>query len=282
MSAPSVSLAMIATALQLAVVLREVRGEVRVWPCVPGPALVRVQRVEREIVGGETGRQFDVEEIVSVSVHREDRSARRPAGPGGPRWPAGHPRPAGRRRVRRCVGGSRPGDRVPMPSHRSLYRFGNRRGAAVVDDQGRLPGILGTSRDNLAIVTSVAKTGVVFIGAGIMSSTLGALLRLVEPDWSITMIERASTAPRPRAATLEQRRHRALGAVRAQLHPRTPTVPSTSPRPSTSTAVPGVAAVLGARRGERGAHRCAQLPQPGAVRVVRARRRPRGLPAPPP
>jgi len=64
----------------------------------------------------------------------------------------------------------------------------------VVDDSGRLPGILGTSRDNLAIVTSVAKTDVVLIGAGIMSSTLGALLRLVEPDWSITMIERLDGA----------------------------------------------------------------------------------------
>jgi malate dehydrogenase (quinone) len=34
------------------------------------------------------------------------------------------------------------------------------------------------------------KTDVVLIGAGIMSATLGALLRLVEPDWSITIVER--------------------------------------------------------------------------------------------
>src|SRR5690242_13542283 len=31
---------------------------------------------------------------------------------------------------------------------------------------------------------------VVLVGAGIMSATLGALLRQVEPDWSITLIER--------------------------------------------------------------------------------------------
>src|SRR6476661_3054034 len=43
-------------------------------------------------------------------------------------------------------------------------------------------------------VTSTSKTDVVLIGAGIMSATLGALLRLVEPDWSITMIERLDGA----------------------------------------------------------------------------------------
>ena len=32
----------------------------------------------------------------------------------------------------------------------------------------------------------VVKTDVVLVGAGIMSATLGALLRIVEPDWSIT------------------------------------------------------------------------------------------------
>ncbi len=39
-----------------------------------------------------------------------------------------------------------------------------------------------------------SKTDVVLVGAGIMSATLGALLRLVEPDWSITMIERLDGA----------------------------------------------------------------------------------------
>ena len=43
-------------------------------------------------------------------------------------------------------------------------------------------------------VTATSKTDVVLIGAGIMSATLGALLRLVEPDWSITMIERLDGA----------------------------------------------------------------------------------------
>jgi len=36
----------------------------------------------------------------------------------------------------------------------------------------------------------MTETDVVLIGAGIMSATLGTLLRLVEPDWSITLIER--------------------------------------------------------------------------------------------
>ena len=40
----------------------------------------------------------------------------------------------------------------------------------------------------------LAKTDVVLVGAGIMSATLGALLRLVEPDWSITLIERLDGA----------------------------------------------------------------------------------------
>ncbi len=40
----------------------------------------------------------------------------------------------------------------------------------------------------------VAKTDVVLVGAGIMSATLGALLRLLQPDWSITMIERLDGA----------------------------------------------------------------------------------------
>ena len=43
-------------------------------------------------------------------------------------------------------------------------------------------------------VTSTSKSDVVLIGAGIMSATLGTLLRLLEPDWSITMIERLDGA----------------------------------------------------------------------------------------
>jgi malate dehydrogenase (quinone) len=37
---------------------------------------------------------------------------------------------------------------------------------------------------------TTAKADVVLVGAGIMSATLGALLRRLEPDWSITLIER--------------------------------------------------------------------------------------------
>ena len=41
----------------------------------------------------------------------------------------------------------------------------------------------------LSLATS-ARTDVVLVGAGIMSATLGALLRRLEPEWSITVIER--------------------------------------------------------------------------------------------
>ncbi|PWS21100.1 hypothetical protein DKP78_25360, partial [Enterococcus faecium] len=34
------------------------------------------------------------------------------------------------------------------------------------------------------------KTDVVLVGAGIMSATLGALLRQLQPDWSISTFER--------------------------------------------------------------------------------------------
>ncbi|MBV8346054.1 MAG: malate dehydrogenase (quinone) [Mycolicibacterium sp.] len=41
---------------------------------------------------------------------------------------------------------------------------------------------------------NVEKTDVVLVGAGIMSATLGALLRLLEPDWSMTLVERLDGA----------------------------------------------------------------------------------------
>ncbi|MCV7148193.1 malate dehydrogenase (quinone) [Mycobacterium riyadhense] len=39
-------------------------------------------------------------------------------------------------------------------------------------------------------MSELARTDVVLVGAGIMSATLGALLRRLQPDWSITLIER--------------------------------------------------------------------------------------------
>ena len=45
-----------------------------------------------------------------------------------------------------------------------------------------------------ATAKSEATTDVVLVGAGIMSATLGALLRLVEPTWSITLVERLDAA----------------------------------------------------------------------------------------
>ncbi|WP_319455326.1 MULTISPECIES: malate dehydrogenase (quinone) [unclassified Mycobacterium] len=43
-------------------------------------------------------------------------------------------------------------------------------------------------------MSETTKTDVVLVGAGIMSATLGTLLRLMEPDWSITLIERLDGA----------------------------------------------------------------------------------------
>ena len=43
-------------------------------------------------------------------------------------------------------------------------------------------------------VARTDKSDVVLVGAGIMSATLGALLGLVEPDWSITLVERLDGA----------------------------------------------------------------------------------------
>ena len=46
------------------------------------------------------------------------------------------------------------------------------------------------SIDPVSGLATIARTDVVLVGAGIMSATLGALLRRLEPDWSITLIER--------------------------------------------------------------------------------------------
>jgi malate dehydrogenase (quinone) len=46
----------------------------------------------------------------------------------------------------------------------------------------------------LSDLKTVEKADVVLVGAGIMSATLGALLRLVEPGWSITLVERLDGA----------------------------------------------------------------------------------------
>ncbi|OBH03487.1 MULTISPECIES: malate dehydrogenase (quinone) [unclassified Mycobacterium] len=43
-------------------------------------------------------------------------------------------------------------------------------------------------------MAGIARTDVVLVGAGIMSATLGALLRRLEPDWSITFVERLDAA----------------------------------------------------------------------------------------
>ena len=113
-----------------------------------------------------------------------------------------------------------------------------------------------------------------------MSATLGALLRLVEPDWSITLIERLdgaaaeSSDPWNNAGT----GHSALCEL--NYTPRaTRRLHRHQQGGARQRAVPGVAAVLVVRRGERRAARRPQLPQPDPARELRARRRQRRLPA---
>lgn len=76
-----------------------------------------------------------------------------------------------------------------------------RPGKAPANPRGTGPAVGPTRRDNLGSGTalernplseevSVARTDVALVGAGIMSATLGAHLRRLEPDWSITLIER--------------------------------------------------------------------------------------------
>src|ERR1700742_1223257 len=48
---------------------------------------------------------------------------------------------------------------------------------------------------NDRVSNASARTDVVLVGAGIMSATLGALLRRLEPDWSITFVERLDGVP---------------------------------------------------------------------------------------
>ncbi len=48
----------------------------------------------------------------------------------------------------------------------------------------------GRTNDPVSSLARTARTDVVLVGAGIMSATLGALLRRLQPDWSITVIER--------------------------------------------------------------------------------------------
>ncbi len=43
-------------------------------------------------------------------------------------------------------------------------------------------------------MSEAEKTDVLLVGAGIMSATLSALLRLVEPNWSMTLVERLDGA----------------------------------------------------------------------------------------
>ena len=121
------------------------------------------------------------------------------------------------------------------------------------------------------------RVDVVLVGAGIMSATLGALLRRLEPDWSITVIERLDAVGRRKQQPVAQRRHRSLRAVRAELHPAAPRrIDRHHQSGDHQRAVPGDPAVLGLRRRERHPDR-SQLPQPRPACELRARGRARRL-----
>ena len=48
----------------------------------------------------------------------------------------------------------------------------------------------GRTKEQVSSLARTARTDVVLVGAGIMSATLGALLRRLQPDWSMTIVER--------------------------------------------------------------------------------------------
>ena len=61
------------------------------------------------------------------------------------------------------------------------------------------------------IVTFISKTqhaDVVLIGGGIMSATLGAFIKQLEPNWTISLFERLDEPGLESSGPVEQRRHR--------------------------------------------------------------------------
>ncbi len=60
-------------------------------------------------------------------------------------------------------------------------------------------------------MTFISKTqhaDVVLIGGGIMSATLGAFIKQLEPNWTISLFERLDEAGPGKLRPVEQRRHR--------------------------------------------------------------------------
>lgn len=73
-------------------------------------------------------------------------------------------------------------------THRGGARFTGMGGAQTGRDNLRIGTAQG--RTTVSPLVRTAPSDVVLVGAGVMSATLGALLRRLEPDWSITVIER--------------------------------------------------------------------------------------------
>lgn len=69
-----------------------------------------------------------------------------------------------------------------------------------------------------AKATEEQETDVLLIGGGIMSATLGTYLQELEPDWSMTMVERPRRCRAREFKRLEQCRNRALCADGVELH----------------------------------------------------------------
>ena len=91
-------------------------------------------------------------------------------------------------------------------------------------------------RTSVSVADITARTDVVLVGAGIMSATLGALLRLLEPDWSITVIERLDAVAAESSSPWNNAGTGHAGLCEMNYTPEHPTARSTSVKrcPSTS------------------------------------------------
>ena len=131
--------------------------------------------------------------------------------------------------------------------------------------------------------SKAAETDVVLVGAGIMSATLGALLRLVEPDWSITLVERLDGAAAESSDPWNNAGTGHSGLCELNYTPERPDGSiDISKAVQVNEQFQVIASVLGVRGRERCAARRAQLPQPHPARQLRARRRQRRLLEAPP
>ena len=131
-----------------------------------------------------------------------------------------------------------------------------------------------------AMATNDRVVDAVLVGGGVMSATVGALLKELEPG----LVDRGLRTPRRHLAgefaRLQQRRHRPRRVLRVELHaPASGRLGRRLQGAEDQRAVPGVPAVLGLPGVAGPLHDAARVHQRGAARQLRARRRGRGVPA---